>query len=677
MLCMTVRTFNKKQQGLKVKKFILTGLLLATAMLVCGCGARLQQGLYDSGPYALLPGGHHKPVNRIVFSPSGKWMATAGYDRHVKLWDSQSLDLLADFHTHDRAVFGMAFSEDERLLAAADTGGTIRVRDLVSGNEIQVINASRKTLGRLEFMGDHRLAACGDDPIVRIWDVETGRQLQTLKHHSRPVLGLASGPGDRTLYSAGFDKLLIQWDLETGSLKNKWRLPAPVTDIAAPAGKNIIGAALMNKTAVLINPSNKETLCVLEGHKRPVTSVSFSDSGNTVLTSSQDGSLRLWDTASGELIKELKAPDADKVTYAAFHPTRPELAVSAEWFDRIRVWNLKKAALVQTIDALVSPVLSMKGGARTTVLAAGTQQTGVQVWTRQPEGRDASGLRLKHVIAHDKPVWCVAPHPIKPLIAYGTTEGEIMIWDMEKQEHTNGYLLPEAYLPSGIITGLKYSGDGELLAVRGAGGIFFLNTEKGGMAFRQKTVKGTSQSMAFHPEKDLLAMADGPRIKMITAWSEKKARWKEKTLARKRAAQVTAVDFSADGRYLASLDKKGNLNVWDPGLGEDGTVIFSWRMHGKDKKPLAGKTLVFCPDGRHVAAGTETGEILVYHLLESDPVAMVSGHRDGVNALEFSQEGKLLYSAGEDCLIRAWTMPGLNQLKSFTATRKGNKSACP
>ncbi len=87
--------------------------------------------------------------------------------------------------------------------------------------------------------------------------------------------------------------------------------------------------------------------------------------------------------------------------------------------------------------------------------------------------------------------------------------------------------------------------------------------------------------------------------------------------------------------------------------------------------PLSGKSLAFSPDGLVIAAGAETGEILLYGIGEPEPVSRFMGHRGGVNGLEFSADGGLLYSAGEDSLIRAWEVPGMRQMKAFTATKDG------
>lgn len=226
-------------------------------------------------------------------------------------------------------------------------------------------------------------------------------------------------------------------------------------------------------------------------------------------------------------------------------------------------------------------------------------------------------------------------------------------------------------MPSRIITGLAYCEKGELLAVRGDGRLFILNTETGAMPFMHRASKGSSQSMAFHPQKDMLAAADGSRIILVTPWSEKKARWQTQTLGKEHGSAVRAIAFNADGRYLASLDSDGYLKVWDRIEKNKGRIIFSWRLEDENGRPLAGKSLSFCPDNRHLAAGAETGEILIYHLLEPDPLARTLGHRDGANALEFSPSGDVLYSAGEDCQIRAWTVPDLKQVKAFTATKDG------
>jgi WD40 repeat protein len=119
-------------------------------------------------------------------------------------------------------------------------------------------------------LGDGRCALSGScDKTLRLWDLQTGETLRTLKGHTHWVSAMVVlGDGRRAL-SGSDDNTLRLWDLETG-----------------------------------------ETLRTLEGHTDGVTAVAVLGDGRRTLSGSSDYTLRLWDLATGECLAEFTADAA-------------------------------------------------------------------------------------------------------------------------------------------------------------------------------------------------------------------------------------------------------------------------------------------------------------------------------------------------------------------------------
>lgn len=116
--------------------------------------------------------GHADILYAVAWSPDESIVATAGYDRRVRLFNSASGELLRELNGHNGAVFDLQFNADGSLLASASADAT-----------------------------------------VKIWHVSTGERLDTLSQPQAEQYAVAFSPDDRFIYAAGADSRIRQWKL--------------------------------------------------------------------------------------------------------------------------------------------------------------------------------------------------------------------------------------------------------------------------------------------------------------------------------------------------------------------------------------------------------------------------------------------------------------------------------
>ncbi|MDD5580533.1 MAG: DUF4082 domain-containing protein [Methylobacter sp.] len=184
--------------------------------------------------------GPEHPPRAVAVSPDGRYIAIAGEETRVFLFDAIAGKLSRIFSGHIDFINGLAFSPDGRYLASAGAEGRTLMWDMNTGKRLHTLLGHAGEVNAVAFSPDGTLlATASEDSTVILWNVTTGLQIKALAGHQGSVRSVAFSPNGNKLVSAGEDSRMLVWDPKTGQLKKQLTGPAAAINVLVfdPAGK--------------------------------------------------------------------------------------------------------------------------------------------------------------------------------------------------------------------------------------------------------------------------------------------------------------------------------------------------------------------------------------------------------------------------------------------------------
>jgi WD40 repeat protein/tRNA A-37 threonylcarbamoyl transferase component Bud32 len=627
--------------------------------------------------------GHTDPVSSVAFSSDGQRLASASWDRTVRVWDAHTGEEVLVLKGHPDPIRCVAFSPDGQRLASGSDGGTVRVWDTHTGQPILTLQAHTRYVICVAFSPDgQRLASSGRDQTIRIWDARTGKEALTLKGHTGLVASLAFSLDGQCLASAAYDRTVRVWDAHTGQEVHTLEgHTLPVTSVAfSPDGQRLASSG-RDQTVRVWDAGTGHEVLTLQGHTSNVRGVAFSPDGQRLVSASNDGTVRIWDARTGQQARTLKG-HTGSVWDLAFRPEGLRLASALE-DGTVRVWEARSdLTLKGHTDAVCSLVFSpdgqrLAGASRDQTAKVWDARTGEEVLTLREHGvlqdlaastvgllgsplgpgplLGAAALDPRRALA-DSFNWA-AFSPDGQRLATGSRGRTVRVWDA----HT-GQAILSLQGHTSFVECVAFSPDGQRLASASLDQtVRIWDAHSGEEVFTLKGHTDTVWCVAFSPDGRRLASSS--RDRTVRVWDARTGQAILKLQG--QMAAFEAVAFSPDGRRLASASRDDTVWIWDTRTGEK---VLTLKGHTDTVLSVA-----FSPDGQRLASASLDQTVRIWDTRTGQEVLTLKGHTSGVRSVAFSPDGQRLASGGHDLTVKIWEAPRGQEVLSL----QGHPSSRP
>jgi len=589
---------------------------------------------------------------RVCFRPDGTLIAVNEFGTGtVRLLSTATGETRGELRGPSRSLSHLRFSPDGRRLASIGSHRTIRIYDVARRTEERSIPCPGRSTywTTLAFSADsERVVATDSKQRIYQWDLATGEKRWTRGGPEKAIQAIAASPGGQFVAVASSCLQLL--DAETGNLRSEIPVRTIVDQLCFGPREQEIFLHYINQEVAIkrLNPGDPSPLragrcsrfllspdgktlatsgirglalwdvatgmmkAAIEGHRGSIQAIATSPDEKSVITGSADGTLRLWETATGRPTGLLSTGPRDwgAITAVAVHPDGETVAAGGEK-QRLVVWRRTTDGFRCTRWNPGTNVRALVYARDGRTLIAGGDDGVIRVHEAD------TGKVVARLVGHRGAVWSLALAPDGCTLASGAWDETVRLWRLD-----TGKAVATLDAHTGDVMSVAFHPEGKVLASAG--------------------YDFTIRLWDVQSRRLLRTIPNGPKPPDFPFPYLTTRDW-DRRRSRKSSPRVV---FSPDGKLLAASAWDPFVRIFDPATGERRAAFFvhQWGVHA----------LAFLRGGRELATGSLGGTLAKWNLEPVRRRDVLRGHHTGVLSLDFDPKGELLVSGDTAGGVYCW-----------------------
>jgi WD40 repeat protein len=426
----------------------------------------------------------------------------------------------------------------------------------------------------------------------------------------------------------------VLWDSETGDvIRIMSGHTSPVYSVAlSPDGtKALTGGSLPDCSAKLWDTKSGAEIHTFSGHTGSINSVAFSPDGTKIATGSNDSSLKIWDVATGLLIRTMFAGSSSRIYSIAFSPDGLKVLAGLD-NNSAKLWNVSNGAVIRAFPGHTSAIYSVAFSPDGTKVLTGSGDWTAKLWD------EATGAIIRTFTGHTMQIWSVAYSPDGTKVVTGSYDRTAKVWNAD-----SGNEIRSITAHSWGVDFATFSPDGTMLFTCG------YDTDAGGAKLWNAATGALLRTYAGHTPKVSCVAFSPDATKVLTGyWISPSILWDAVTgreirkFSHEPSTRIGSVGFSPDGtKILTAYLEHATLSD-----AATGAVI-------RDFYP-SGSIATLSPDGTKVLTNSAINTAKLWDTSTGSLIRTFSGHASAISSVAFSSDGTRILTGSSDNTAKLW-----------------------